>query len=74
MKEYTAIDLVNKNLSEIVALMGADYQFGSINILEKLFTIADGSDSALMVYNETTMLGIAIEEIVFGLHATCLIN
>ena len=61
MKEYTAIDLIDKNLSEIVALMGADYQLGSINILGKVFTIADVSDSALMVYNETTMSGIALE-------------
>lgn len=60
-KEYTAFDLIDKNLSEFVALMGSDYQVGSINILGRPFTIPDGSDSALMVYNETTMPGIAME-------------
>ena len=53
--EYTALNLIDKSLSEIVELMGNDYQLN-----KQQFSTAFGSDPVLMIYNEATMPGLAV--------------
>ena len=56
VKHYTAMDLINKDLSEIVGLMGDDY-----NLERKDFSPAFGTGGGTyMIYNENTMPGLAV--------------
>lgn len=54
-QNITAMDLIDKSLAEIVELMGNDYQLN-----KQQFSTAFGSDPVLMIYNETTMPGLAV--------------
>lgn len=52
---YTAMDLIDMDLSEIVGIMGNDYQLN-----KQRFSTAFGSDPVLMIYHETTLPGLAV--------------
>lgn len=55
-KEYTAMDLIKMDLSEIIKLMGDDYK-----LERKTLSVGFGSDgNTLMVFNESTLPGLAV--------------